>query len=234
VAAAKNISWRPPNSCYNVLQPTFLQSQDAIPKRSSININRTMAAAYTHSLPARQYALSLSEDEVAQYCKSREDSYCRDPSDSFVPSFAYPPDNPLIFVKWGGAATQAEGDMQKLAFDWLAQERERTKCNIYIPEVYKIFEHDRRAFLLMQFVKATPIRWLLRDSIPYWLEHESECHDVMAEGIQLLSRMPVPSDVRVGRHTSVRTRIRHPIFKDHIAPLIYRDVQEMEDHFNRV
>jgi len=177
------------------------------------------------SSSAREYALSVNGDELSQYARSLRRS----------PTFSYPPEHPLVFVKAGGPSIQAEGDMQKLAFDWLKQERERTKCNIHIPEVYRIFKHDGGwTFLIMQFVTATPFRFLLQDEDPYWQEHTSECHDMIAQGIRTLSRMPLPSDVTIGRYSAVRTRMRHPVFKDHDALLIYLDVQELEDHFNRV
>ncbi|KAB5545921.1 hypothetical protein GE09DRAFT_1132960 [Coniochaeta sp. 2T2.1] len=150
------------------------------------------------------------------------------------PRFAYPPDNPLLFVKVDGPEMRAEGDMQLLAFEWLIREGERTKSNIFIPEVYKIFTHRNRVFLVMQFVPATPIRLLLESEDPYWKRNELACLDLIAEVIKLLSRMPVPGDATLGRYSTVRTLIKHPIFKDHQAPLIYRDVQEMKDHFNRV
>jgi hypothetical protein len=177
-----------------------------------------------HSSSARQYAFSVSESELVQYAEGLRR----------LPRFGYPPENPVMFVKVGGPEIHAEGDMQKLAFEWLGHERQRTKCNIYIPEVYRIFKRDGRTFLLMQYVEATPICWLLRDNVPFWLEHEPECHDLIAEGIRLLSHMPLPSDVTLGRYSSVKTHIRHPLFKDQDAPLIYRDVQEMEHHLNRV
>ncbi|KAB5577946.1 hypothetical protein GE09DRAFT_1087930 [Coniochaeta sp. 2T2.1] len=193
--------------------------------REDASVDRLMFEG-TPTSSAGQYALSLSQDELNEYSHNREKWYRQ--------RFAYPPDNPLIFVKWGGPDIHAEGDMQKLAWDWLEQERARTKCNIYIPEVYKIFRYKRRTFLLMQFVKATPIRWLFDGEDPFWLDHEDECDDIMAEAIELLSRMPVPGDATVGRYSSARTYFKHPIFKHHEACLIYKDVQEMEDHFNRV
>lgn len=173
---------------------------------------------------ARLFAQALSEEEL--YHKSQG---------CYVPMFSYPPERPIVFIKFGDIQLQAEGDMQKLAFDWVTKEQQKTQCNICIPEVYKIFTIHRVTFIIMQLIKAN----LLRDEAvrlgPERWEHcQSKYFDLIAEGIQLLRRMPVPDGIAPGPHTSRRRWIKHMIFKDQTACVEYDSIQQLEDHLNRV
>lgn len=102
-------------------------------------------------MSGRPYALSISEAEIYNFAFPLPANAWR-----AVPRFSYPPEAPVIFVKYGGFEIQGEGDMQLLAFEWLSHERARTDCNIYIPEVYKIFTKHEVTFLVMQYTAATP------------------------------------------------------------------------------
>ncbi|KAK1772097.1 hypothetical protein QBC33DRAFT_564600 [Phialemonium atrogriseum] len=118
----------------------------------------------------------------------------------------------MVFVKFGHSHEQAEGDMQRLAFDWLNLERRRTQCNIYVPEVYKIFTRDGVTFIVMEFIEGSRVwdfaKWF---EAQYWEDHKSKYYDLIVEGIQLLRRMP-----------------------DDEAPIEYRTVGELQDHLNKV
>lgn len=83
------------------------------------------------------------------------------------------------------------------------------------------------ATLLSQSVFAKPMGSL------YPVE---DCYDLIAEGIQILHRMPVPSDATPGPYTAdcALRRIRHPVCKDQTAPIVYRSVTELEQHFIKV
>lgn len=64
----------------------------------------------------------------------------------YVPMFPYPPGRPVVFVKYGCPQKQAEGEMQRFAFDWVSAEWRKSHCIIYVPEVYKIFGRNPPEF----------------------------------------------------------------------------------------
>ncbi len=174
---------------------------------------------------ARQFAQTISEDDLYQRAQGL-----------YAPFNFYPPDQPVVFVKFGGRKKQGEGDMQKLAFDWLRREREKNpSCNIHVPEVYKIFTKGGLAFILMQFLAATPVVQFARHIDPSTRDNTmAPYYGMVAEGVHLLSRMPVPNDATPGPFTRADRWIKHLLFKDHEAPVVYPTIQELEDHFNRV
>jgi hypothetical protein len=183
------------------------------------------AGAADPNAAARQYAQTISEDDLVQRAQNR-----------FAPFLAYPPNRPVVFVKFGGPEKQAEGDMQKLAFNWLRQERQRNpSCNIHVPEVFKMFTKGGLTFIIMQLVAATPVEQFAKKFDPRaWDQNKSVYYRMIAEGIYLLSRMPVPAGATPGPFTRGERRIRHLLFKDQTAPVVYPTVQELQDHLNRV
>jgi hypothetical protein len=165
---------------------------------------------------ARQYALTVSEEEVFETSKGH----------SFSPHFAHPPDRPLVWVKFGDSRRQAEGETQMLAWRWAQRVNNPA---ISIPEVYKIFSRGNRTFIIMQLLDAAP----LNKCVQYPADDR---YDLVAQGIQLLRRMPVPDDATPGPYSKDPTlrEIHHPLFKDHQASTVYRNVDELETHIQRV
>ncbi|SPQ21407.1 547f5ec2-af15-4178-bc54-79792bc5304f [Thermothielavioides terrestris] len=174
---------------------------------------------------ARQFALTLSEDELCQQTFGR-----------YYPFLAYPPERPVVFVKFGGPEKQAEADMQRLAWEWLRQQRERDPgCNIYVPEVFKVFSRDNATFIIMELLAATQVKDLAKRFDPItWKQNKAQYYDMITEGIRLLSLIPVPPDATPGPYTHAERYIKHMLFKDHEAPHIYNTVQDLEDHLNRI
>ena len=169
---------------------------------------------------ARQFAQSLSEEEIFQLCQTR-----------YVPMFGYPSDHPLVFIKYGRRGKEAEGGMQRLAFDWLTTHHD----SITVPEVYKIFTRGLFTFIVMEFVEAKPILEFAKQFEPqYWNDHQSYYYNMIIEGIELLRRMPVPSGTTPGPYSKSERIMKHMIFKDQEAPIQYDTVGELEDHLNRV
>lgn len=136
--------------------------------------------------------------------------------------------------------------MQRLAWSWINSEREAGRCcpSIPIPEVYWVFTakfKDKRGrgyewtFLVMELLDAITLHQVLRinpDPV-YQLE---ACYDLIAEGIQTLRKVPVPSDATPGPYTSdpkLRV-IRYPLFKRGVAATVYQSVDELQKHMNQV
>ncbi|KAK1765105.1 hypothetical protein QBC33DRAFT_545749 [Phialemonium atrogriseum] len=89
----------------------------------------------------------------------------------------------------------------------------------------------------MQFIEASGIQDIAKKfGTQQWGDRKSKYYDLIAEGIQLLRRMPppLPGDPTPGPCTSSRRIIKHMLFKDHEAPIEYNTVEELQDHLNRV
>lgn len=181
-------------------------------------------AATDANAAARQFAQSISEDELYQRALAL-----------YAPFIRYPPDRPVVFVKFG-PGKQAEGDMQRLAFDWLHQERqEDPSCNIHVPEVFKIFSKNGLTFIIMELVVASPLAEFAERFDPgTWDDNQARYYGMIAEAVHLLSRMPVPPDATPGPYTRAERYIKHLLFKDQVASVVYPTIQDLEDHLNRV
>jgi len=149
--------------------------------------------------------------------------------------FAYPSENPVVFVKHGGPEKQAEADTQRLAFDWLDRTRETNDHNIYIPEIYYTFTRGRETFIVTEYIHATTLYSLMYGTeAAHWDQHRSNYFGIVAEAIQLLHQMPVPRDAAQDPYTKSRRRIKHCLFKDQQAPVDCPTVKELEDHLKEV
>jgi hypothetical protein len=195
--------------------------------------------AQDENAEARRFAQELSEVDLFQY-KTQNAMRFRGPH------FAYPPERPLVWVKFGSDRLEPEADMQQLAWEWVRSERQAERCNpdIHIPEVFRSFkvsDHDpldehKCTFIIMQLLDAKTlgqVRANQTDSSVYPLGH---FFDLVAEGIQLLRRVPVPDDATPGPYTAdPKLRIiSHPIFGEDRAAAVYQSVDELETHINRV
>ncbi len=167
---------------------------------------------------AREFALALDGSEINDYASERLKL-----SPSLSRHFPYPPENPLVWVKFG---RQPEAEMQWLAWKWLQREGNSAIC---APEVYKLLGSGDFMYIVMELLDAK----LLNGSHSYPMD---ECFNLIADGIQLLRRMPVPDDATPGPYTGEATprRMGHPIFRDNRARHAYRSVDELEAHLNRV
>ncbi|KAL2022854.1 hypothetical protein VTK56DRAFT_4385 [Thermocarpiscus australiensis] len=185
---------------------------------------------------ARHYAQTLSVEDV----------YEKSSAHIWYPRFAYPSERSMVWVKftcksrrgWSGESQLSqllvEGEMQRRAWEWVRTERLAGRCNpdIYVPEVYKAFRKGNRAFIVMQLLDAR----VLSQCSDY---PAHRYYDLIADGIRLLCRMPVPVDAIPGPYTKDPKlwgyrRICHPIFKDHEARSVYSNIHELDAHINRV
>ncbi|KAK4160204.1 hypothetical protein QBC43DRAFT_325846 [Cladorrhinum sp. PSN259] len=174
---------------------------------------------------ARQFALTLDKDEDLFQLGLH----------IYRPFFPYPADSPRVFIKV--RRPQAEGDMQKIAHEWMRQERERDPtCNIHVPEVFAMFTREGLTFLIMELLDRakTLMNQLQTLDDANWEHNERVYFGMVADGIHRLSRMPVPEGATPGPFTQSERRINHIVFKDHEAPIIFPTVQDLEDHLNRI
>lgn len=192
-------------------------------------------------IAARQFAQNLSEDEIVE---------ASDRHAASVPRFGYPEEKPVVFIKFGDKQLLAEADSQRQAWEWTNSVRQSAPDSfagrILVPEVYKTFTKEHSpdipysgtAYIVMQYVHGTDLNRMSRDtgSTPLqpseWME---PCFELVSQAIQLLRRMPVPDDAWPGPYTKHTSRwIKHQLFKDQQAATDYANIQELEDHLNRV
>jgi hypothetical protein len=89
------------------------------------------------------------------------------------------------------------------SFNWVESTRQSSGCSIFAPGIYKVFVNSGTLFLLTEYVEPTQ----LRDHLgPHGLDScrrsEAAWHDLVAEGVELLAHMPVPSDAPAGTPVS--------------------------------
>ncbi|KAK4161352.1 hypothetical protein QBC43DRAFT_243759 [Cladorrhinum sp. PSN259] len=176
---------------------------------------------------ARQFAQTISEDDLLDRARGNYTNF-----------FLYPPEQPVVFVKFGyGDQKQAEGDMQILAFNWMRQERQRDpRCNIHVPEVFKIFSRDSMTVIIMQLLVGPVgiVAFFRKLDTATWKRYEPVLYAMVGQGVRMLSRMPVPDGATPGPFTRAKRIIKHLIFKDQEAPVVYPTISDLEDHLNRV
>ncbi len=62
------------------------------------------------------------------------------------------------------------------------------------------------------------------------------CLNLISETIRLLRRMPAPPDPTPGPYTANHSlrRIKHLVFKEQTTEVVYNNIDELEQHINRV
>lgn len=213
--------------------PTDVKSERArVPDSSLIRPVSAGSPDSDENAVARRFVQELTEDDLYVFWEKAVLSLS-------VPYFAYPPENPLVWVKFGGSDVPriVEAEMQKLAWTWIRNERRAGRCSpgIHVPEVYKVFTRDGWTFIIMQLLKATPFDTIVRRPAEARYPQD-RCYDLISEGIQLMRRVPVPHDATPGPYTRDHAlrKIRHPLFKEHRAAIVYRSIDELQDHLNKV
>lgn len=113
--------------------------------------------------------------------------------------------------------------MQRLAFNWIRQERQRTGCNIFVPEVYRVMTRDWKTVIVMELVRGFPLDQFGQRFDPQsWEKHRVKCCDMVVEGTEALRRMPVPDDATPGPYTSANRRVRHQLLRTRRPRLSFR------------
>ncbi|KAK3897049.1 hypothetical protein C8A05DRAFT_20105 [Staphylotrichum tortipilum] len=182
---------------------------------------------------ARLFAQKVSEEEICEGARTRPGE---------APHFSYPHSDPLVWVKFGNPwekGTEAEANMQMLAWEWIHDERQAGRCSaaIHIPEVFRTFTDKYDTFyIIMELVRGTVLAKSVFANPEGSLHPVEECYDLIAEALELLRRMPTPNHATPGPYTpdpSLRL-IRHPMFKFQCATIVYQNVDELEQHINTV
>ncbi|OAA59033.1 Protein kinase-like domain protein [Niveomyces insectorum RCEF 264] len=144
--------------------------------------------------------------------------------------FAYPsPDAPTCWVKHGFTVDWNEVVSQHLANTWLAQ----TQSVVRAPTVYFAFQHDSTlsrptTVIVMEYIPGKTLEQLWEDADE--AEQETYRHRV-ADAFMALSRIPVDPSKRSPSAVD-GSHIKHQMFDDRVAPRLYENVQQLQDHLN--
>ncbi|KAK2609345.1 hypothetical protein QQS21_002126 [Conoideocrella luteorostrata] len=157
----------------------------------------------------------------------------------YTSSLAYPPDakSPTFWIKYGRSVVWNELASTKMAHDGLRSLGSPVKA----PAVYYgcrvAIRHKNnptkmpafRTYLVMEYIQGKTADQLLQDASND--EKAKDCiYEQIAFALSELHRIPVPEGSRPAAVNG--GRIRHELFDDNEAPLHYRNVTELEEHFN--
>jgi hypothetical protein len=155
---------------------------------------------------------------------------------------AYPPDNPIFWIKYGSSVKWGEMHAQRYAH----QELKRLQSPVQVPDVYYACElrvpggfgpadvnYGYKSFVVMDYVSgSTASEWLKTPKDATDQSREELVYSQIAFALSELLRIPVPKDTAP---TAIHGgKIRHPIFDEGVAPRKYVNVQQLEDHINEV
>lgn len=150
---------------------------------------------------------------------------------------AYPPgDRPTLWIKYGWGVFWDEAVNQIRAH----QELQKINSPVRVPVVYYAFEDnngEKWTYIVMEYIRGDTVG-SLEDKA-----RESQSPEQSQETLDALSRrvafaldeflrIPVPPDTPPASVSG--GIIRHSVFKDHEAPRLYQNVEQLEQHFNMV
>lgn len=103
---------------------------------------------------------------------------------------------------------------------------------IRIPKIYRVIRlNSGWTYIIMEYVQGTTLRDLMTD----WKSFKANSESYYARvemALKLLLSLPVPQDTAPGPYGG--GIIRHPVFKDSMAPIQYDSVEGLERHLNNV
>lgn len=178
----------------------------------------------------RRAALAWSEEEI-------ESTWRRTPifnSDtSTVSGFPYPADAPTAYIKFGHPIEWRLAEFRNHTFVYDALQRlpREERQGIYVPEVYRTMRIKHLLFIIMEYIPGKTLAEITADS-ENWKTRREGVIDKISQGIKLLLSLPVPCDAKPGPVGG--GIIRHPIFKDSEAAIVYDSIEMLERHLNKV
>lgn len=152
-------------------------------------------------------------------------SICKEPTPRT--SFAYPPEAPTCWIKYGRAVYWNEVCAQVVAYDSLRQ----LGSSVRAPGVFYAFEEYFVTYIVMEYIPGKTAGQCLKES------QDEAAKEVIYRSIALalseLHRIPIPES-RLRPAAVSGGGIRHSVFDELRAPRHYENVQQLEDHINAV
>ncbi|KAJ7128817.1 hypothetical protein C8R43DRAFT_897082, partial [Mycena crocata] len=132
--------------------------------------------------------------------------------------------NTFAWIKYGGGVTMAEARTQHWAASGVNGDIDTA---VYVPRVYFAFVFKRMGFIVMEHIIGRTVAECLKDPS---VDKEG-MYKAVAAAVQQLLALPPPAGIRPGPVGG--GFIGHPCFDIH-APVKYKTVQELHDHFNNM
>lgn len=140
--------------------------------------------------------------------------------------FAYPPEAPACWIKYGRSVYWNEVCAQVMAYDGLRQLGSLVRA----PAVFYAIEDYPMTYIVMEYIPGKTAGQCLRES------QEQAAKEAIYQSIALalseLHRIPIAAGSRPAAVSG--GKIRHSIFDEQEAPRHYENVQQLEDHINAV
>ena len=142
--------------------------------------------------------------------------------------FAYPPEAPTFWIKYGFAVYWNEVCGQTVAYDGLRQ----IGSSVRAPGVYYAFKEDTSTYIVMEYIPGKTATQCLEET-----QDEAEKETIyrsMAFAVSELHRIPIPESRRRLAVISGE-RFRHNIFESHLlATRHYENTEQFQNHINTV
>ncbi|WEW61239.1 hypothetical protein PRK78_006729 [Emydomyces testavorans] len=137
---------------------------------------------------------------------------------------AYPPQNPVLWIKYGSSVVWNEVPAQAMAY----HELRRLGSPVRAPAVFYACTVNYESYLVMEYIPGKTAAQLLEDTNEP--AHKEAIYRQVAFALSELHRIPVPQGSRPAALDG--GRIRHSIFDDAEAPRHYQNVDQLEQHLN--
>ncbi len=141
--------------------------------------------------------------------------------------FAYPPEAPVFWIKYGHMVYWNEVCAQVMAYEGLRQLGSKVRA----PAVFYAQMNYPYTYIIMEYVPGKTAGECLEAA------QDDSARELLAQSVSLaiseLHRIPIEPGTRPAAISG--DKIRHCLlFEDYGSPLHYENVQHMEDHFNAV
>ncbi len=144
-------------------------------------------------------------------------------------NFAYPPDAPTFWIKYGFAVGWNEVCAQVMAYEGLQQ----LESEVRAPAVFyaeTIRTNPPATYIVMEYIPGKTAGQCLAEA------QDDQAEELLARSVSLaiseLYRIPVDPGTRPAAISG--DKIKYDPVWEFGAPLHYENVQQMEDHFNEV
>ena len=143
-------------------------------------------------------------------------------------SFAYPPEAPKFWVKYGFAVYWNEVCAQVVAYNGLRQ----LESLVRAPGLYYAFKEGASTYIVMEYIPGKTAEQCLKEA--HDEAQKESVYRSIAFAVSELHRIPIPESRR--RLAAISgEKFRHNIFEsDRKAGRHYENTQQFEDHINMV
>jgi len=134
-----------------------------------------------------------TDNEIITFCQAQQ------ASGDYSPTCVYPSrETPFAFIKYGGKDQGMMADMlnQEFAFHALKSMPQQETANIFIPEIYRVFEQDRVVYIIMEYIAGETLKELLDKKLPD--NQLQKYYNKIAQAIRLFLSFKLPDSITPG------------------------------------